>query len=181
MFNSSKCINTPHFLLSQAHLSCSSTFQCDTSRKTGTVQSMLICCPALSGDVTNIPIGGRKQQFPLNWKAPRPFGHCCYLAAALPSWPSMRDAPLNISFLPPWIEPQLHHHSNRCLASTPRDIVISQMRRDCVSHGEVWGFFGACVCVCVDMFPCSCWCHFHFYVWIIDQASQGIYYKARRV
>lgn len=122
------------------------------SRKTGTVQSMLICCPSLSGDVKNILVGGHKQQFPSNWKAPRHFRLWCYLAAALPSWPSMRDEPLYMSSLPLWIEPKLHHHSNGFLACTPRDTVIPQiaLKKEIVRARRrirrLWN--NVCVCLC---------------------------------
>lgn len=131
----------------------SNTFLCDVSRKTRTVQSIVICCLASPSDVTNILVGGRKQQFPPNWKAPRPFRHWCYLAAVSPSWPSMKDEPLYISSLSLWIGPKLHHHSNGCLACTPRDIVIPQIAwKKAIACVCVWQWIlrlWKCVCVCV--------------------------------
>lgn len=125
-------------------------------------QSMVICCPALPGDVTNVFAGGRKELFPSNWKARRSFRRWCYLADVPPSWPSMRDEPLSISFLPLWIEPELHHHSNGCAAGTPRGLVISQIawKKEIGPDGGFWGFWSVCVCktwssVCVVSSICQ--------------------------
>lgn len=105
-------------------------------------QSMVIRCPTLPGDVKNVLAGGRKELFPSNWKARRSFRRWCYLVDVPPSWPSMRDEPLYISFLPLWMEPELHHHSNGCGASTPRGLVISQIawKKEIGSDGGFWGF-----------------------------------------
>lgn len=156
----------------------SNTFLWDVSRKTWAAKSIVICCSVSSSDVTNILVGCREQQFPPNWKAHRPFRCWCYLAAVFPSWPSMKDEPLYISSLSLWIEPKLHHHSNGCLAYTPRDIVIPQIawKQEIV---YVAADFEAlklclCVCVCVDVILSSVWCRLHLSVWIIDQSDHGI-------
>lgn len=123
-------------------------------RVTWTAQSMVICCPSLSSDVTNILIGSRKQQFPSNWKTLRPFRRWCYFVAVLPSWPSMNDEPLYISFLPLWMEPKLHHHSNGCLDSTPRDIVIPQIAWKEIVCVVVVDFEALKASICVQMWSC---------------------------
>lgn len=122
------------------------------SRKIGTVQSMVMCCASLSDDVKNILVGGHKQQFPSNWKAPRHFRLWCYLAAALPSWPSMRDEPLYMSSLPLWIEPKLHHHSNGFLACTLKRHGHST---DCLKEGAA-DSEALKLCVCVRLCVCNC-------------------------
>ncbi len=124
-------------------------------------------------------IACREEQFPPNWKAQRPFRHWCYLAAVLPSWPSMKDEPLYISSLSLWMEPKLHHHSNGCLAYTPRDIVIPQIawKKAMVCVAADFEALKVCVCAYIDVILCSSWCRLHLSVWIIDQGDHGIYDK----
>lgn len=134
---------------------------------------MVICWPALPGDVTNVLAGGRKELFPSNWKARRSFRRWCYLADAPPSWPPMRDEPLYISFLPLWMETELHHHSNGCVACTPRGLVISQIawKKEIGRDGGFWGF-GLCARVCVRFDPLFV-LSFFLFVRSVNQDSLG--------
>lgn len=141
----------------------------------------MICCSGSSSDVTNILVSCFEQQFPLNWKTPRPFRQWCYLAAFSPSWPSMKDEPLYISSLSLRIEPRLHHHSNGCLAYTPRDVVIPQIAWKNEIVCVPADFEALRMCVCVDADLCSFWFRLHLSAWIIDQGCHGIYDKGWRV
>lgn len=86
--------------------------------------------------------GAHKQQFPSNWKAPRCMRLRCYLAAALPSWPSVRDEPLHVSSLPLWTEPELHHRGCGFLACAPWDMLIPQIAF------KKWACVRELMCVC---------------------------------